>query len=216
MPSTQPALPEPAHQAVDSMLTRKFGKEVTNYFAGSPLNRVGFLRGDHTFLSKALAHPSTSFLLCNELQPLVKPDTQPGRGRLHWVKYEDVRPVIGDDPYAKTEADILKAYDSDLYIPQMIFLGIDEKNQDGLEYKGKNVYKGAPYFAVDVTPNHDSIKSACEKLIADQAGKGFEFHRGRVMDIDAQDGKYPSPVFLYDCRTDARDSCNLRRSTAAP
>lgn len=30
-----PALPEPAHPELDSMLTRKFGKEVANYFAGN-------------------------------------------------------------------------------------------------------------------------------------------------------------------------------------
>lgn len=29
-----PALPEPAHAVLDSMLARKFGKEVANYFAG--------------------------------------------------------------------------------------------------------------------------------------------------------------------------------------
>ena len=31
----QPELPEPAHAEVDSMLSRKFGKEVANYFSGS-------------------------------------------------------------------------------------------------------------------------------------------------------------------------------------
>ncbi|KAI7246382.1 hypothetical protein KC352_g14178, partial [Hortaea werneckii] len=64
--SSQPANPEPAPD-FDSMLSRKFGKETANYFSGSPLNRVGFLRGDHQFLTQALKHPSTSFLLCNEL-----------------------------------------------------------------------------------------------------------------------------------------------------
>lgn len=34
------ALPEPAHADLDSMLSRKFGKEVANYFSGpsSPLH----------------------------------------------------------------------------------------------------------------------------------------------------------------------------------
>ena len=47
MPTKQPDLPLPAHPDVDSMLSRKFGREVANYFSGSPLNRLGFLRGDH-------------------------------------------------------------------------------------------------------------------------------------------------------------------------
>ena len=29
-----PAVPEPAHADVDSMLSRKFGKEIANYFSG--------------------------------------------------------------------------------------------------------------------------------------------------------------------------------------
>ena len=32
-----PELPEPAHADLDSMLSRKFGKEVANYFSGSGL-----------------------------------------------------------------------------------------------------------------------------------------------------------------------------------
>jgi hypothetical protein len=33
-PQPQPDLPEPAHTEIDSMLSRKFGKEVANYFSG--------------------------------------------------------------------------------------------------------------------------------------------------------------------------------------
>lgn len=33
----QPDLPEPAHPEIDSMLSRKFGKEVANYFSGTTL-----------------------------------------------------------------------------------------------------------------------------------------------------------------------------------
>lgn len=31
----QPDLPEPAHPEIDSMLSRKFGKEIANYFSGT-------------------------------------------------------------------------------------------------------------------------------------------------------------------------------------
>ncbi|KAK5120831.1 hypothetical protein LTR85_005898 [Meristemomyces frigidus] len=179
----QPANPEPAPD-FDSMLSRKFGKEVANYFSGSPLNRVGFLRSDHKFLSEALRHPSTQFLLCNELQPLIhssKPD------RLGFVKHEVVQPVIGDDPYAATEQDMLGQYNSTSYVPQMIFLGIDEKAKEGVSYQNKkNTYKGAPYFAVDVTPRA-SVKEECEKLIQGLDAKGLGFAKGRVMDIEAHD-----------------------------
>lgn len=182
----QPNNPEPAHSEVDAMLSRKFGKEVANYFSGSPLNRVGFLRGDSKFLSQALRHDSTGFLLCNDLQPLVQPNTEPGHGKLAYVKYADVKTIIGEDPFAAGEEEIIKAYNSEVYVPQMIFLGIDEKDSKGLTYKGKNEYKGAPYFALDVTPRK-SVKEACEKLIADQKEKGFEFGKGRIMDVEPQD-----------------------------
>nr|POE65615.1 putative nadh pyrophosphatase [Quercus suber] len=185
-PSTQPELPLPAHPEVDSMLSRKFGKEVANYFSGSPLNRVGFLRGDHSFLSRALTHPSTSFLLCNDLQPLVLSETPPGAGKLAYVKYADVKSVIGEDPYSTSEQAVVGAFDSSKYVPQMIFLGIDEKQKDGLAYQGKNLYTGAPYFAIDVTPRA-SLKAQCEKLIEDVRAKGLDFAKGRVMDVEASD-----------------------------
>ncbi|KAK3707774.1 NADH pyrophosphatase [Vermiconidia calcicola] len=189
----QPANPTPAHNDLDSMLSRKFGKEVANYFSGSPLNRVGFLREDHKFLSQALQHPSTSFLVCNELQPLIdkaEKDKSPKKvgGHLKFIGFDDVKAVVGEDPYAGGEKTMVEQYDSRRYIPQMIFLGIDEKAKDGLEYQSKNLYKGAPYFAVDVTPK-EGVKEACEKLIKDLEGRGLAFSQapgGRVMDIDAQ------------------------------
>ena len=35
MSTPQPDLPEPVHAELDSMLSRKFGKEVANYFSGA-------------------------------------------------------------------------------------------------------------------------------------------------------------------------------------
>ena len=182
----QPSNPEPAFPTVDSMLSRKFGKEVANYFSGNPLNRVGFLREDHKFLSSAFKHPSTSFLVCNELQPLIKKGYKVG-APLEYVGKDTIVSVVGEDPYAKNEKDTIGDYNSSVYIPQMIFLGIDENKKDGMEYQSKNLYKGAPYFAVDITPR-ESVKEACEKLIADLTEKGYTFCPGRVMDIDATHG----------------------------
>lgn len=191
---TQPDNPEAAHSDIDSMLSRKFGKEVANYFSGSPLNRLGFLRADHNFLSQALRHDSANFLLCNDLQPLVQPGTSPGKGKLQYVKYEDVKPIIGEDPFELSEEELIEAYRSDENRPQMIFLGIDEKAPQGLSYQAKkNVYTGAPYFAVDVTPRESSSSSssvtdACTTLISRlQSEKGFLFGKGRIMNIEPSD-----------------------------
>ncbi|KAI0621906.1 NUDIX multi-domain protein [Pyrenophora tritici-repentis] len=175
----QPELPEPAHPDVDSMLSRRFGKEVANYFSGSPLNRVGFLRPDHQFLSSALHHQSTTFLLFNKLEPLLKSSTELAR-----CSFSDVKPIIGDNPFEKSEDDVIAQYNSSLYIPQITFLGLDEK-KEGFVYKEH--YKGQPWFAVDVTPQ-DSVKDEAEKLLEKVKSEGLEFSKGRMhMSLPAQE-----------------------------
>ncbi|KAF2201049.1 hypothetical protein GQ43DRAFT_481054 [Delitschia confertaspora ATCC 74209] len=171
MSAPVPDLPEPAHANVDSMLSRRFGKEVANYFSGSPLNRVSFLRPDHTFLSTALKHPSAKFLLFNKLEPLIKSPTELG-----YVTYNDVRSLIEGDPFMRTEEEIIKEYKSTTHIPQLIFLGLDE-SQEGFVYK--NHYKGAPHFALDVTPQKTST-AAAEALIHSVESKGFSFSKARM------------------------------------
>ncbi|KNG47766.1 nadh pyrophosphatase [Stemphylium lycopersici] len=167
----QPELPEPAHPEVDSMLSRRFGKEVANYFSGSPLNRVGFLRPDHQFLSSALHDPSTTFLLFNKLEPLVKTGTEIAR-----CSFADVKPIIGENPFEKSEEEVIAQYNSSLYVPQIIFLGLDER-KDGFKYKEH--YKGQPWFAVDVTPK-ENVKDKAEQLIEKLKGQGLEFSKGRM------------------------------------
>ena len=172
MPLPQPDLPEPHHPDEDSMLSRKFGREVANYFSGSPLNRVSFLRTDHTFLSAALTHPTTSFLVFNKLNPLTKNPSE-----LAYASYNEVKSLIGEDPYHKKEEEILKEYNSSIYIPQLVFLGLDGRRDDGLVYR--DAYKGAPYFALDVTPRHH-LKEEAEKIISHWEAKGFKFAEGRL------------------------------------
>lgn len=170
MSAPQPDLPEPVHAELDSMLSRKFGKEVANYFSGSPLNRVSFLRTDHLFLSLALKHPSTSFLLFKNLEPLVKSPTQ-----LAYASYKDVQPIIEDDPYSESEEELIKTYNSAYYEPQLIFLGLDDRDKESFEYK--NHYKGAPFFALDITPK-EPIASAAESLISRMESNGLSFSKG--------------------------------------
>ncbi|CBY00270.1 similar to peroxisomal NADH pyrophosphatase NUDT12 [Plenodomus lingam JN3] len=180
MPSLpQPDLPAPAHPTVDSMLSRKFGKEVANYFSGSPLNRVSFLRNDHTFLSSALKHPSSIFLAFNGVEPLLNSPSEFAR-----LSFEDVKPVIGENPFERPEEDMIAQYNSSLYLPQIIFLGLDER-KDGLVYREH--YKGQPWFAVDVTPK-ESVKEAAEKVVEKLTSRGFEFSKSmRQMHLVAEE-----------------------------
>lgn len=187
------------------MLSRKFGKEVANYFSGSPLNRVGFLRPDHQFLSSALHHPSTTFLLFNKLEPLVKSATE-----LAHCTFSDVKPVIGDNPFEKSEEDLVAQYNSTLYTPQIIFLGLDER-KDGFKYKEH--YKGQPWFAVDVTPQ-ESVKEKAEGLIKKFEEQGLEFSKGRMhMSLPAEEAAiYAEARHLLDwnARNPYCASCGYR------
>jgi NAD+ diphosphatase len=125
-------------------------------------------------------------MLCKDLQPLVQSSDNK---KLKYVKFEDVKGVIGEDPYARNEKEMLAQYNSEEVVPQMIFLGIDESVKEGLDYQGKNRYVGAPFFAVDVTPR-GSVKEACEELVKRVETGGAEFGTGRLMELEASDGMF--------------------------
>jgi NAD+ diphosphatase len=177
------AIPDlPILAADDSMLSRKFGREVANYFAGSPLNRVSFLRTDHAFLNAAFAHPTTSFLLLDNYSPLAK-DTV----HLAYVGQEDVVPLTGPEPFKKTEEEQIKSFNSEITQPLILFLGLDEKTP-GFTYRE---YKGNPYFAIDVTPKGSLEEKAKSVIEAVKAKPGVSFiPGGRLLTLNAPEGNY--------------------------
>ena len=140
-------------------------------YLGSPLNRVSFLRKNHVFLSAALKHPSTSFLLFNNLSPLVKDPT-----KLEYASFKDIQPLVGEDPYSKPEEELVAEYNSSITTPQLLFLGLDEHKESGFEW---TIYHGSPYFALDVTPK-GTMTSAAEKLIDSMKSRGLQFVEGRM------------------------------------
>ncbi|KAI0887155.1 NUDIX hydrolase domain-like protein [Annulohypoxylon maeteangense] len=153
----------------DSMLSRKFGREIANYFSGSPLNRVSFLRTDYGFLRAAFAHPSASFLLLNNLSPLAK-----DAANLSYVNKDVVIPLTGEEPFKTSEEEQVKGFNSDITQSVILFLGIDEK-KNGFEYRE---YKGKPYFAVDVTPKGTTSEKATS-IIDIVKTNGVSFIDGR-------------------------------------
>lgn len=193
----QPELPRPAHLDRDSMLSRKFGKEVTNYFGstchfssscsrsdesvpGSPLNRVSFLRGDHSFLRHAFDHDTTQFMVFRNLSPLVKSPSE-----IAYAKHSDIATLISSNPYEKEEEEIKKEFNSSKATPQLVFLGLDESRRDGLKYKN---YTGAPQFAIDITPKAPFEQEA-EGVIIEMEKRGLTFIEGmRAMNFPAEVG----------------------------
>ncbi|APA13632.1 hypothetical protein SS1G_07708 [Sclerotinia sclerotiorum 1980 UF-70] len=175
----QPSLPPPAHPDVDSMLSRKFGREVANYFSGSPLNRVSFLRTNHEFISQAFVHPSTNFLLLNNLAPLTKDPSH-----LAYASHAEISGLTGSNPFEKTEADLIKEFNSSVTLPLVLFLGLDEKKKEGFSH---GIYSGVPYFAIDVTPK-GTYETEANSVVEAMKEKGLQFHSGRlVMTLDAED-----------------------------
>ncbi|KAJ5280312.1 hypothetical protein N7478_005684 [Penicillium angulare] len=168
-------IPVPAHILAESMLSRRFGRETVNYFSSSPINRLSFLRGDHTFISTALKHPSTQFILLNNLAPLTRSPAE-----LYYAKHEELSKLIPADVYDQSEEDMIKNFDSRQTHPTLIFLGLDEsRKENSLSYK---IYSGIPFFAVDVTPKGSEVQqTACKDIISAMEEKGLSFFQTRVV-----------------------------------
>ncbi|KAJ5620841.1 hypothetical protein N7510_004825 [Penicillium lagena] len=173
--SSASSLPAPAHILADSMLSRHFGRETANYFSSSPLNRLSFLRSDHPFLSTALKHPSTRFVLLNNLAPLTRSSAE-----LYYAKHEEVAKLVPQDIFDKSEEDMIKSYDSRKTHPTLIFLGLDEgQKAGGMAWK---VYTGTPYFAVDVTPKgSEEQQTAAKDIIGAMEAQGLSFFQSRII-----------------------------------
>ncbi|KAI1484062.1 NUDIX hydrolase domain-like protein [Daldinia eschscholtzii] len=162
----------------NSMLSRRFGREVANYFSGSPLNRISFLRTDYGFLRAAFAHPSASFLLLDNLSPSAK-----DYANLSYVTRDIVVPLTGEEPFKNSEEEQLKSFNSAITQPVVLFLGIDEKDPD-FQYRD---YKGKPYFAVDVTPK-DTIEAKAKSIVDIVKASGVSFVDGRrLLSLKAPD-----------------------------
>ncbi|PGH12403.1 hypothetical protein AJ80_06710 [Polytolypa hystricis UAMH7299] len=188
-------VPTPRHLEAESMLSRKFGKETVNYFGGSPLNRVAFLRTESPFLSAALKHPTSRFLLFNHLAPLVRTPSE-----IYYASYKDLEPLVPADTYDKSEDEVIKEYDSAVARPLLIFLGLDQSGLQGeLTYKD---YKGTPYFAVDLTPK-GSFEVQAKGVISAMESQGLSFDEGRVISAFPADvaGVYAHARALLDWNT---------------
>lgn len=147
---------------------------------GSPLNRVSFLRGDHSFLKQAFDHDTTQFMVFRNLSPLVRSPSE-----IAYAKQNELKPILPINPYDKTEEQIVKEFNSSLSTPQLVFLGLDESKKDGLQYKN---YIGAPQFAIDITPKA-SYEDEAKGVIAEMEKRGLAFVEGmRAMNFPANIG----------------------------
>lgn len=191
MSTTPPLMPElPVLNNDASMLTKRFGKEVINYYAGSRLNRYSFLRSDSLLLRAAVASPSARFLALHNLAPLVA-----DKRTLALLTYDDVKPLIGTDLYSVSDADAIKQFDSTVRRPQVIFLGTLESGDQDPEFETEKHggVRGQPFFAVDVTPKGD-YADAATALLKQQEEKGMKLQTdSRSMTLHAEAGESHVP-----------------------
>lgn len=118
-----------------------------------------------------------------DLAPLTKTPAEP-----YYAKYDEVRKLVPDTIYDKSEEDIIKEYDSRKTTASPIFLGLDEtQKQDSLTWK---IYSGTPYFAIDLTPRgSEEQKTNSKAVIGDVEAKGLTFLQGRtIMSFPAGEG----------------------------
>lgn len=147
-------------------LTKKFGQETVNFFAGSTLNRFSFKRQDNAFLTKCILDPSARFLTFNELDPLATKE-----GKLVLLNLEDVRAIIGN-PYELTDQQKIDQWSAEDDHTTVVFLGLDESKPTD--------HGGEAYFAVDVTPAESEKSGEKQKFIDSVVAKGLEFKNVRV------------------------------------
>ena len=182
------------------MLSRKFGKEVVNYYSGSRLNRISFLRPDTGFLKKAATSPSSRYVALENLNALVVDKTD-----LAYLSFEDVKPLIGAEPYNLTEEASIKEYSSAETPPILIFLGLledeeQQQQQQDVEFQSAShgTVKGRPYFAVDVTPKHSYKETAKTCLARWKEDKGLEIESSPLrLGLHAGAGNYLLSLSQY-------------------
>lgn len=187
MSSSNPGLPEvPVLQADDSMLTKRFGKEVVNYYAGGRLNRYSFLRSDSKFLRNAATSPKAQYIALNSLSALTTSPSQ-----LAYFGYKDFEPLLGSDLFKISEEQFIEKFDSTVYRPLLVFLGLleDVEGAVALETSDHGVVNGQPFFAVDITPR-SSVTESAEAFIKQQEDKGIKTQSNpRQMSLQPDLGK---------------------------
>ncbi|EWY86975.1 hypothetical protein FOYG_11284 [Fusarium oxysporum NRRL 32931] len=169
-----PGLPEiAALQTDDSMLTRRFGKEVVNYYAGGRINRFSFLRADTGFLRQAYNSPTARYLALHDLNPLVVDKKTPA-----YLTFKDVEPLIGADHFTLTEDEAIQSFNSAETRPLVVFIGmLEEGNEkDSISSSDHGDIKGHPYFAIDITPKGNHAERATQ-FLEEQEKKGLSLDK---------------------------------------
>lgn len=105
---------------------------------------------------------------------------------LSYATHTDVFSLVGANPFEKTEEVLIKEYRSDVTLPLVLFLGIDEKKKAGFTH---GIYEGTPYFAVDITPK-GTVEKEATGVIEEMKKRDMKFLEGRaILTLEAPEGE---------------------------
>lgn len=188
-----------------------------NFFGGSPLNRLSWLRTSPNFLNAIALRPTTRWLLFQSGQPLLLSEPITRKRSLARLSTADVRPLLGSEPFFSqgqvegehAPSDVLVLESARLRGPPLVFLGLHEPQAVGgeadalpsSEFSAKSDAEtvianltGTPYFSLDVTHVEQTVLD--KTLLASEPAKAgaeltFFEPRGAMAYMDA----FESAVF---------------------
>lgn len=172
----------------------------TNFFGGSPLNRLAWLRTSDYFINAIVESPAARWLVLNDGKPLLAIDSATENRTLAKLTTEDVRPLLGPTPYfsqgqhegTHAEAGVAVLESARIYGPDITFLGLHEPESESqalpsTEFSAKNdavavvdKIKGTPYFSLNVTRlKTEAVDAVLDKAGLQEQGKKFVFIEAR-------------------------------------
>lgn len=172
-----------------------------NFFGGSPLNRLSWLRTSHNFLNAIALAPSTRWVVLQGGQPLLVSEPSTHKRSLARLSTADVRPLLGSEPFfsqgqAEGEyapSDVLVVEAARFRGPPVVFLGLHEPQTDvadalpSSDFSAKSDtatvianLKGTPYFSLDVSDvAQDVLDKTLQASEPSKAGAELTFFESR-------------------------------------
>ncbi|KAF9460735.1 NUDIX hydrolase domain-like protein [Collybia nuda] len=176
-----------------------------NMFAGSPLNRLSWLRPSQTFLNAIIASPATRWLLFNSAQPLViASPSEPAKQVLAYLTTSDVKPLLGPEPFfgqgeeqgqvfmPSNDAEKSSTEAARHRNARVVFLGLQESSSattaiPSAEFIDANAFtnlEGTPFFSLDVADlkySPEQLNGVLQATSQAQAGQILSWSEPRVL-----------------------------------
>lgn len=201
-------LPKPARLIV----LRTTSQAPVNFFGGSPLNRLAWLRTSEHFLSAVVRSPATQWIVFKDGQLLFANEPETKKRSLARLSTTEVRPLLGTEPFfaqgqndgdsAESGIPVLEA--ARLRGPGIVFLGLHEPESGAsqalpsTDFSAKtdaatvaSKIEGTPYFSLDVSDlEGNAVDAVLQSTEAAKSGKSMTFVDARqaMSSMDYFDG----------------------------